>query len=215
MKTRILGLTGLAGHGKTDVAKLLAEKSGFMKIALADPVKRAAAGIYGLPVEVFYEGGSQNPEFCRNTTVIAPYNLTIRQMMRGVGDAMKTQHGGDFWINITKCEIQRHLEADPNITGFIIEDIRYDKDNPWGPSGSEYDAIKSWGAKIIHVDAESRVGRTEVHNSHCSEKGVNRLEDDIVIDNNGDLETLPGIIEMIVSDLQLNTQPVTQENQND
>lgn len=206
MKTRIIGLTGLAGHGKTEIAKMLEEKSGFVRIALAGPVKRAAAGIYNLQLEAFYEGGVEGLD--RNATVISPYNLTIRQMMQRTGDAMKTTCGGDFWINITKCEIQRLHEQDPSIRGVIIEDVRYDQNNPWGPAGSEYDAVKSWGGKIIHIDAMDRVGRTEVHDSHSSEKGVNRLEDDFTIDNNGDLENMPGIIDMILSDLEIYTQPI-------
>lgn len=194
----VLGLTGLAGHGKSEVSKLLAAKTGFAVVALADPVKRAAAGIYNLPIETFYEGGTKNPDFNRNTTKIEPYGLTVREMMQRTGDAMKTQCGGDFWINICKCEILRAIEAH-DIKGVIVEDVRYDQENPWGPAGSEYDAVKEWGGRVFHVDAMTRVGRKDVHNTHSSEKGVNRLAGDTIIDNNGGLKQLNEVLDYLVN----------------
>lgn len=194
---QIIGLTGLAGHGKTEVGDLLVKHTGFHKIAFGDAVKAAAAAMYGLDLAAFYEGYDKVEDFDRNTTIIQPYNMTIRAMMRNTGDAMKNQCGGSFWIDLIKCKIQM-LSEQEGFRGVIVEDIRYDEDNPWGKSGSEYDAIKSWGGTVFHVDAMKRVGRKDIHGQHCSEKGVKRLDGDIVIDNNNPLETLDGLIEHVV-----------------
>lgn len=194
---QILALTGLAGHGKTEVGDLLAKHTGFHKIAFGDAVKAAAAAMYNIDLAAFYEGYDKVEGFDRNTFIIEPYGITIRAMMRNTGDAMKNQCGGSFWIDLLKCKIQL-LSEQEDFRGVIVEDVRYDDDNPWGMEGSEYDAVKSWGGKVLHVDAMERVGRKDIHNQHCSEKGVKRLDGDTVIDNNNPLETLDGLIEYVV-----------------
>lgn len=194
---QILALTGLAGHGKTEVGDLLAKHTGFHKIAFGDAVKAAAAAMYNIDLAAFYEGYDKVEGLDRNTSIIEPYGITIRAMMRNTGDAMKNQCGGSFWIDLLKCKIQL-LSEQEDFRGVIVEDVRYDDDNPWGMEGSEYDAVKSWGGKVLHVDAMERVGRKDIHNQHCSEKGVKRLDGDTVIDNNNPLETLDGLIEYVV-----------------
>lgn len=198
-KIQILGLTGLAGHGKTEVGDLLAKHTGFHKIAFGDAVKAAAAAMYGIDLAAFYEGYDKVEDFDRNTSIIQPYGLTVRAMMRNTGDAMKNQCGGSFWIDIVKCKIQMLAEQE-DFRGVIVEDIRYDADNPWGIHGSEYDAVKNWGGTVLHVDAMERVGRKPIHEQHCSEKGIKRLDGDIVIDNNDQLEELEGLIEYMVEE---------------
>lgn len=196
-KIQIIGLTGLAGHGKTEVADLLVKHTGFHKIAFGDAVKAAAAAMYNIDLAAFYEGYDKVEGFDRNTTVIEPYGMTVRAMMRNTGDAMKNQCGGDFWIHLALCKISMLAEQD-GFRGVIVEDIRYDDNNPWGMAGDEYAAVKRWGGKVLHVDAMERVGRKDMHGQHCSEKGVKRLDGDIVIDNNNPLETLDGLIEHVV-----------------
>lgn len=191
---QVIGLTGLQGHGKTEIGDLLADLTGFHKVAFGDAVKRACAGLYNINLAVFYEG---DHGVDRNTTVIAPYGLTIRQMMRNMGDAMKSNNGGSFWIDLLKCDIERMSEKGP-LRGIIVEDIRYDEDNPWGPDCNEAGAVRDWGGTILHIDAMSRVGRKEIHETHSSEKGVKRLDGDVVINNNDSLENVRDQIESLI-----------------
>ena len=191
-RVTIIGLTGLAGHGKTEVANKLVELTGFTRMAFGDAVKRACSAMYVLPIEYFYEG---DHKVDRNNTVVNPYGITIRQMMRRVGDAMKSSEGGDFWIKLIEAQLELCKDDSP---GYVIEDIRYDDTNPWGTLGDESSAVRNWGGIVLHVDAMSRVGRNELHNTHCSEKGVKRLEEDVIIDNNGSQLALDAIIQEFV-----------------
>lgn len=197
-KLKFIGLTGLAGYGKTEVSKILQDKTGFEVVAISDRIKATASAIYNIDISAFYKGFNAVENFSRETTIIEPYGLTIRQMMQLVGDTMKDQHGGDFWIELLKVQMDMAVINDPDIKGFIIEDVRFDNSSKWGMRGSEYHTIKSWGGSIIHIDASERVGELEVHKSHVSENGVIVLEDDFVLDNNGDVQSLDQQITKLV-----------------
>lgn len=184
-KLHIIALAGLAGHGKTEVADKLVELTGYKRMAFATAVKRTAAAMFKTPINYFYEG---NHGIDRNKTVLMPHNLTIREMMRIVGDSMKVGQTPDWWIKMLENVIRDRGEL---MEGVIIEDVRYDEwNNPWKDECDEAGAVRSWGGTIMHVDAMERVGRKDVHMTHHSENGIKRLDDDIVIDNNSDLKHL-------------------------
>lgn len=184
-KLHIIALSGLAGHGKTEVADKLVELTGYKRMAFATAVKRTASAMFKTPIHYFYEG---NHGIDRNKTVLMPHNLTIREMMRIVGDSMKVGQTPDWWIKMLENVIRDRGEL---MEGVIIEDVRYDEwNNPWKDECDEAGAVRSWGGTIMHVDAMERVGRKDVHMTHHSENGIKRLDDDIVIDNNSDLKHL-------------------------
>lgn len=197
---QVIGIHGLAGHGKTTAAAYLAEQTGFTVIALADPLKLGCSGMYNLDIAYFYDQQGSPENLCRNTTVIEPYGLTIRQMMRTLGDAMKDKAGGGFWINLTRNLMEVAVSRDPAIRGFIVEDVRYGENNPWGPEGDEQAAIHKWGGTLFHIKRDLAL---EVHKDHCSEMGLPVLENEIVIDNNDDLSHLHHQLSQSVNSLGL------------
>lgn len=157
--------------------------------------------MYNLDIHCFYkETAPEN--LCRNKTVIDPFNLTVRQMMRDMGDAMKNKHGGDFWINLTQQLIEVTVAKDPSIRGFIIEDVRYGENNPWGEAGDEQKAIHDWGGFVFHIQRPD-LERTELHNSHSSEDGITPIENDQVVVNNGSLEDLQKTLTDLTNSLGL------------
>lgn len=184
MKQKVFGLHALQGHGKSTIAQHLQVMDNFKVIAFGTSVKQTAAAMYGIELDYFYEGVEN---FDRNTTIIEPYNMTIRQIMQDTGDMVKNHKGGNFWIEQVRIKLRILMEQFPD-HHFIIEDVRFDENNPWGEAGNEAAFIREVGT-LIHIDAHERKGREGDHYSHNSEQGVKRLEGDIVIDNNGTLES--------------------------
>lgn len=169
---KIVGLTGLAGHGKTSVAQELV-KRGYTRVAFADKVKMIAAATYGIEPMVFY---GSNPEVCKNTTIVEPYNKTLRQMMTETGDCYKAFYGDNVWVDLLAHQLNTK-----NYALIVIEDIRYDY---------EADAVRSWGGEVFHVDASERLSSDAELYKHSSEQGVTRLDGEVVIDNNDSVEKL-------------------------
>lgn len=54
MKKKIIGLSGLAGSGKDFIANLLVKNHGFVKIALADPLKRICQDVFDFSDEQLF-----------------------------------------------------------------------------------------------------------------------------------------------------------------
>ena len=200
-KVQVIGLHALAGWGKTEVAERLFRDTGFTVITFAEPLKRAAAALYDIDIKYFYEG---DHGVDRNTTIITPYGMTIRAMMTNLADALKNQNGGDFFLKLLTQRMEVALERYPDTRGFIVEDVRYDHTGPWGKSNDEYGLIKSLGGTVIHIDSEERAGKSAVHTQHSSEKGIARLDGDIILDNNGSLDDLDKLVSHLVQHFHWN-----------
>lgn len=123
-------------------------------------------------------------------------------MMREMADSMKNANGGDFWINLTHQMMQIQAEIEPDLRGFIIEDVRYGAKNPWGDLGNEQKAIHDWGGFVFHIERPD-LARTELHNSHSSEDGLVAVEGDQVVWNNGGLEALKNTLTDLTNSLGL------------
>jgi hypothetical protein len=185
----IIALAGLAGHGKTTVAKILAEELPKLKMsvevhAFATRVKIGAAALFDVGLKNFYAGGAVD----RNTYTIYPHSMTIRAMMTSYGNGIKDIYGGDFWIKHTLRGIGPISAIRPN-TLVLVEDLRFGEGNPWGPAGDEEAAMRNHGVTIWHIDASERVEKTAVHDD-VSEQGISVLPEDVVIYNNADEATL-------------------------
>lgn len=66
---KIITVSGKAGSGKDEVADLLVKEYGFVKIALADPIKRTALDIYDFSIEQLWgpsqKRNEEDQRYCR------------------------------------------------------------------------------------------------------------------------------------------------------
>lgn len=174
---RLIGIAGVARCGKNTVASMIKEHLGRTFIrAFADPVKTATAEIYGVEVELLRDG---------DRDVIDPYwGISYREMLQKVGtDCCRNILRDDIWVR----RMQLYFEAMAIHYSLIIPDLRFP---------NEYEFVKDNGGVVWHIRRLS--GKTTVHSDHASERSLQIWDDDVVIDNDGDLAALAGQVKLIL-----------------
>lgn len=139
----LIGLSGPAGAGKTTMATHLAEKHGFVRISLADPIRDMMRALVpdlrDLPKE-------------RDTPLLNGHSP--RMAMQTLGTEWgRDIMGEDFW-----CQIWRERYANLGPHRCVVDDVRYE---------NEAAMLRGLGGKVIGIS-----GRTTRVNPHRSEAGV-------------------------------------------
>lgn len=188
---RLIGLSGVARSGKDTVgAHLIAQH--YHHYAFADPIRKAAAAMFGLPLSVF-EG--TNPH---RDEIIPFWGYSPRQMLQLIGtEGGRNLFRQDIWIrraeqeyiNLQDSIAQLASETfGPLPAGMVITDVRFDNEAEW---------IRSEGGLVLRVE---RPG-VSAANDHVSEKGVDPDLINAVIPNHGTLDDLYMITDLILRDL--------------
>lgn len=179
---RLIGIHGFKGSGKDTVANMIAarvrEVEGYLCpiTHYADRLKRAAASLFDLDLNLFYD------EVMKEATQHGLcYKTTIRKIMTDMHDALVPMFGPDLFVHPVRQEWQRWLGSGV----FIIADVRYD--------GRETDWIRQAGGLLVHVRRPG-VGPS----AHSSEAGVAALPGDLIINNDGPLDDLKCQVERLL-----------------
>jgi hypothetical protein len=180
--TQIIGLTGLAGSGKSVAAQHLMDDHGFERIKFAGTLKAMLMGYYR-------ELGLSYPEINRRIEgdlkeVDDPYlgGRTPRHAMQSLGtewgrDCMRR----DFWIEAWRIRVLKSQ------TSVVVDDVRFD---------NEANTIRSMGGLIIQLEpAEVRRNASD----HKSESGIHPSLIDATIKNDGTLQDLRVSVSKVVS----------------
>jgi dephospho-CoA kinase len=168
----IIGITGLAGHGKDTIGNILVEQHGYTRAAFADKVREAALAInphvrHGsvarrLADLVFVEGWDN-----------AKQSSDVRQLLQRIGTDMgRNLLGADVWINA----LFRTLDDSKN---YVITDVRFP---------NEVDAIRQRGGEIWRVHRPNY--DNGVGSDHESEQFVEKIKADVVVINDGTFNEL-------------------------
>lgn len=162
----IIGLTGLAGSGKSTAAEYMEVTHGYNRARFAGPLKNALrrmlrdALVDVHTIERMIEGD------LKEVPHSSLLGKTPRQAMQTLGTEWGRHCMGDtFWVNLLRYRLeQRRGER------IVIEDVRFQ---------NEADMIRDMGGKIIRI-----AGRGGIAGSHPSEAGV---EPDMTCYNDGSI----------------------------
>ena len=179
MATRLIGLAGKAGSGKTEVSRYLCENHGFHHMKFAGPLKSMIKALFwdmGYSESDIYEMVEGNS---KQANMWGLSGNTPRNLMQTLG----TEWGRDcldkdFWVNITR---QKIITCPGPV---VIDDTRFD---------NEAEMIRDLGGVVVQVDRPSGFAKLDV--PHSSEDGIT---DDLISDyiiNNGSLDDLTEEIE--------------------
>lgn len=135
-KIEIYGFSGKLGSGKNFIAEGVFAKMMPLRqtavLALADEIKITGIVRHGLDRDKCFSSKDEH----------------TRKVMQRIGtEEGRNVFGEDIWINYLKEWIL--LLASRGTRRFIITDVRFK---------NEFDALKSWGATMIRVDAPERNG---------------------------------------------------------
>lgn len=172
MEPMLIGIAGKARSGKDSVGWYFKERYKFQTYAFADPLKKAASEMFGVPLSSFYDG-------ILKEIVIEEWGFSPRQMIQRLGtEGGRQLFRKDIWTKRAEIEwnnVQR-ITID-NCRGLVVTDIRFE---------NEAEMIRKNGGLVIHIQRDD----AQKINSHESENGVEFNPSDVIISNNDTIHDL-------------------------
>lgn len=193
---KIIGLSGRAGSGKDTIADIILEHRTGVRLSFAWPIKHMIAVGFGISLN------DLNNQTMKNAKYPSLNGRTLREAMTSLGtDWAHGFLGKDVWVNQVKNRIDQIYKQDSFTDGvepvIIVTDVRFD---------TEATMLRELGADIIHVDAVNRLRSASqvplppgspVPVTHISEKGIEMLPGETILNNNGTLEDLRDTLQTV------------------
>lgn len=180
----IIGLCGLAGSGKTTVARMLEAEFGFARVSFAGPLKDMTRAL-GLSLREM--AGDLKEQPCDMLC-----GKTPRQFMQLLGTEFGRQMiGEDFWVEAWRAAVNRaHLDqiataCAPVAARIVADDVRF---------ANEAAAIRALGGRVIRID---RPGAGSASGAgHASER-IDFAVDGVFSNAGGEAEFLEMVREQV------------------
>lgn len=213
----IVGISGHAGAGKDTLADLLVHEYGFVKIGLADPLKRICQEVYQFSDDQLWgPSEKRNAPDLRYPT--GRGHLSPRIALQTLGTEWARAAYVDTWVDYAvrtaQLILEKGYEYDPKrgavrpsfltklfdvgAVGVVFSDVRFK---------NEMNKIRSMGkGHVIRIKRPGATGGVGVpgHSSEEEQKTISDLEFDHVIDNSGPLTSLAKEVEIMFNRLPLN-----------
>ena len=170
-KPLYLGLCGLSGAGKDTVGERLERAHGFLRVAIADPLKRHVQQLFDLSIEQLWGDQRNTPD--------ARLGRTPRELYQVFGDMCRSLDP-EIWIRLW-CECVGTARADGHRV--VCTDLR---------TLPELQAARARGARIWRI-VRASAGAPGRAGEHRTERALAELDDehfDRCIRNDGDLARL-------------------------
>ena len=185
---KLIGLSGLAGSGKTAVAKILVQNHGFVRIRFADTIKKMLRTL-------LVESGCTEEEAVASTDGYLKETKSRHlnwQTPRHALQTLGTEWGRDcihrnIWADLTGRTAVRLLAEGKSV---VIDDTRFP---------NEVDTLTELGGVIVKVVRPEGVTLTDTAKKHISEQ--HQLHADKILVNRGSLEDLSVIVNDVLGEL--------------
>lgn len=178
---KLIGLCGKARSGKDTIADRLMSHFGMATYAFADPLRRAAHEMFGVPLESFL-GSNPNREEPHPFWGISPREMLQKLGSEGgrdvFGQDLWVRRAQQYWDNLQASDTLDRLKLRPSFwSGLVVTDIRYDNEAQW---------VLGQGGVVVEVKRPDAITVA----SHRSEQGIDDLLVTSTINNDGDLALL-------------------------
>lgn len=173
----LIGITGKKFSGKSTVARMLADATGYEVMSFADRLKDVTVALTGCRREDLDSFDFKENEFVPEYLhVFCGGNVpTYRAFLQYFGTDVMRSYNDNIWIDSTLGK---------GCDNVIVSDVRFK---------NEADAIRSRGGIIVKVE---RAGY-ESFDEHISEVELEDIQADVVVMNNGSLGDLDILVRKI------------------
>jgi len=177
----VIGLHGIIGSGKGEVANFLSKKLKFKVLSFADPIRLVCSSIFGFSQE-------QMTDRVLKETVDERWGIAPRDAFRIIGHGFREQIRDDIWIiklrnkikNLSCVQISKFL--------IVIDDVRYQ---------NEVDFIeKELNGHVLHINRVDNPYQTIA--THASD--LQQLNISYTINNDSNIEALKTSILFALND---------------
>lgn len=166
--SRLIAIHGKARSGKDTFARALQVYMPFTRMAFADPLKIAVAGLFHIPVERAFSDDKDQ--------VLEGWGLTLRDVLQRFGtEAMRNTFGADFWIERWRIEYEQNRAQN-----IVVTDCRFP---------NEAALIRSLGGLVVHIQRPG-AGLDGAAAVHASEQVFPVEPGDRVVVNDGGVAAL-------------------------
>lgn len=200
----IVGLSGYAGSGKDEVAKIMKEFDESWQIKkFSKKLKQVASILSGVDEDAFedsnFKSGSMDNDWFvweKDSSyhgVPKMRSMTVREFLQKLGtDAIRNGLHENAWVNALVAEYFGTYNIDTDTTTYpkwVVTDCRFH---------NEAFAIKDRGGIVVRIN---RPGVGPV-NEHKSETVLDGFRFDLTIDNDGTIEDLKSKVKLLLYDIQ-------------
>lgn len=207
----IVGITGHSGAGKDTVADYLVEKYGFVKVALADPLKRICKEVYDFSdLQLWGPSEERNKPDLRYGTgkgFLVP-RVALQSLGTEWGRAIYDDTWVDYALRVADAILDKGMSYsqknglykpegwgrlfNKKVTGVVIPDVRFKNE-------MRHIRIRRRGflARISRPGFEGNVGIAN-HASETEQKSIHDSEFDFILSNVSSLDVLKENVDKMV-----------------